>query len=226
MVSDIKDKHHPKPFVEGKYLARWLPDTNKWLEWGTERAPTLFRRRTFPELYEVEEKLISISISASVEKLRVVYDNQKLYHNHSAWSFVLWHSLAGVRNRSIQKQTRYCDEKPKPDLPQREELEKISHRFAMKFLLGVMNSATARDFLRTNRRSNISLYPDDWKKLPIPDVSSEQQAPIVELVDKILTAKRADFEADVSELEDEIDKLVYTLYNLTAEEIAIVEGSV
>ena len=37
VVSDVKDKHHPKPFVEGKYLARWLPDTNKWLEWGTER---------------------------------------------------------------------------------------------------------------------------------------------------------------------------------------------
>jgi len=26
------------------------------------------------------------------------------------------------------------------------------------------------DFLRANRRSNINLYPDDWKQLPIPDV--------------------------------------------------------
>ena len=77
VVSDIKDEHHPKPFVEGKYLARWLPDKNKWLEWGTERAPALFRRRTFPELYEAEEKLISITIAADVEKLRVAYDNQK-----------------------------------------------------------------------------------------------------------------------------------------------------
>ena len=115
--------------------------------------------------------------------------------NHSAWSFVPWHSLAGIRNRSIQKQTRYSDEKLKPDLPQREELEKISSRFAMKFLLGVMNSATvARDFLRANRRSNLNLYPDDWKKLPIPDVSPEQQAPIVALVDKILDAKRKGLE--------------------------------
>ena len=225
LVSEKKDKHHPKPFVEGKHLARWLPATNKWLEWGTARAPALFRRPTFPELYEVKEKLISVDMAAGVEKLRVVYDDQRLYHNHSAWSFILWHKLAGVRNRSIKKQTRYRDETPqRPDLPQREELEKISRGFALKFLLGVMNSTAARDFLRANRRSNIHLYPNDWKKLPIPDVSLEQQAPIVELVDCILTAKTADPEADITEKEREIDRLVYVLYGLTEEEIAAVEG--
>ena len=89
-----------------------------------------------------------------------------------------------------------------------------------------MNSSCARDFLLANRRSNLNLYPDDWKKLPIPDVIPEQQAPIIALVDKILNAKRADLEADVSNLEKEIDKLVYDLYGLTDDEIAIVEGSV
>ena len=33
-------------------------------------------------------------------------------------------------------------------------------------------------------------------------------------------------DADTSSLENEIDKLVYELYNLTEDEIAIVEGSV
>ena len=215
VVSDIKDEHHPKPFVEGKYLARWLPDKNKWLEWGTERAPALFRRRTFPELYEVEEKLISITIAADVEKLRVAYDDQKLYHNDSAYCFIPWHSLAEVRNRSIKQRTRYRDEKPKrPDLPQREELEKISSRFALKFLLGVMHSTVAGDFLRANRRHNIRFYPDDWKKLPIPDVSSEQQLPVIALVDKILAAKRKGFEKKVNRLEKKLDIEVSTLYGV------------
>ena len=217
VVSDEKDELHPKPFVEGKYLARWLPIRNKWLEWGTQRAPTLFRRRTFPELYEVEEKLISISMAAGVEKLRVVYDDQKLYHNHSAWSFVLWHNLAGVRNRSIQKQTRYHDEKSKPDLPKREDLEKTSGRFAVKFLIGVMNSSRARDFLLANRRSNVNLYPDDWKQLPIPDVSPEQQVPIVALVDKILAANRKGLERKVARLEKKLDKKVSVLYGVENE---------
>ena len=217
LVSDMRDEDHPKPFVEGKHLARWLPATNKWLEWGTERAPDLFSRPTFPELYRVKEKLISVDMAAGVEKLRVVYDDQKLYHNHSAWSFIPWRSLSSVRNRSIKKQTRYSDEMPHPDLPQREELEDTSRRFAVKFLLGVMNSTAARDFLRAHRRSNIHLYPDDWKQLPIPDVSPEQQAPIIELVDQILAAKRTDPDADVSELENEIDRKVSNLYGITEE---------
>ena len=225
LVSDMRDEDHPKPFVEGKHLARWLPATNKWLEWGTERAPDLFSRPTFPELYRVKEKLISVDMAAGVEKLRVVYDDQKLYHNHSAWSFIPWHSLSGVRNRSIKKQTRYSDEMPHPDLPQREELEDTSRRFAVTFLLGVMNSTAARDFLRAHRRSNIHLYPDDWKQLPIPDVVPEQQEPIIELVDQILAAKRTDPDTDVSDLENEIDQIVYLLYGLTPEEIAIVEGA-
>lgn len=48
LVSHRKDTVHPKPFVEGKHLARWLPATHKWLEWGTDRAPEMFRRPTFP----------------------------------------------------------------------------------------------------------------------------------------------------------------------------------
>ena len=214
LVSDMRDEDHPKPFVEGKHLARWLPATNKWLEWGTERAPDLFSRPTFPELYRVKEKLISVDMAAGVEKLRVVYDDQKLYHNHSAWSFIPWRSLSSVRNRSIKKQTRYSDEMPHPDLPQREELEDTSRRFAVKFLLGVMNSTAARDFLRAHRRSNIHLYPDDWKQVPIPDVSLEQQEPIIELVDQILHTKHTDPDADVSDLEKQIDQIVYLLYGL------------
>jgi hypothetical protein len=44
------------------------------------------------------------------------------------------------------------------------------------------------------------------------------------LVDRILAAKKADPAADTSALEAEIDQLVYKLYGLTDEEIAVVEG--
>ena len=223
LVSDTKDEHHPKPFVEGKHLDRWLPATNKYLEWGTERAPDLFSRPTFPEIYEIDEKIL-VQRSPGPD-LKACYDNFRLHFTESSVGFIPWHSLSGVRNRSIKKQTRYRDEKPqRPDLPQREELEKTSRRFAVKFLLGVMNSTVARDFLRANRRSNIHLYPDDWKKLPIPDVTTEEQAPLVELVNQILEAKDTDPLADTDEMEAEIDRLVCGLYGLTAEEVAAVEG--
>ena len=216
LVSDVKDEHHPKPFVEGKHLAKWLPDRNKWLEWGTKRAPDLFSRPTFPEIYEVDKKIL-VQRSPGPDP-KACYDNFRLYFTESSVGFLLWHRLVGVRNRSIKKQTRYRDETPRrSDLPQREELEDTSRRFAVKFLLGVMNSTAARDFLRAHRRSNIHLYPDDWKQLPIPDVSLEQQEPIIELVDQILHTKHTDPDADVSDLEKQIDQIVYLLYGLTPE---------
>jgi len=125
-----------------------------------------------------------------------------------------WNSLHGVQNKSLKKSARYRGEKPHPDLPCREDLEVTSRRFAVKYLLGVMNSSAARDFLRAHRRSNIHLYPDDWKKLPIPDVSPEKQAPIVALVDQILTLRRANPQADIAGLEAENDRKVAALYGL------------
>jgi hypothetical protein len=136
----------------------------------------------------------------------------------------LWHKFSGVKNKSLKKVARYKGEKPlRPDLPQREELEKISSRFNVKYLLAIMNSAFAKDFLRSNRRSNIHLYPDDWKKLPIPEATTEQQQPVIHLVDHILTAKQKDPQADTTALENKIDVMVYKLYGLTYEEVKIID---
>jgi len=65
-------------------------------------------------------------------------------------------------------------------------------------------------------------YSSQW---PIPAVTTEKQKPVERLVERILAAKSQDPSADVSSLEQEIDKLVYVLYGLTAEEIELVEGA-
>ncbi|MEI8173503.1 MAG: Eco57I restriction-modification methylase domain-containing protein [Deltaproteobacteria bacterium] len=223
LVSSTRDKIHCKPYVEGKHLSNWLPATNIWLEWGTARAPGKFCRPTFTEMYEVPEKIIA-QRSPGPDPV-ACYDNVNLIFTPASVGFIPWHALHGVQNNSLKKSARYRGERPpRPDLPTREELEATSHRFAVKYLLGVMNSTVARDFLRANRRSNIHLYPDDWKKLPIPDVDSTAQAPLIKLVDRILDVKKADPSAVTAALEGEIDRIVYELYGLTEEEIAIVKG--
>jgi Eco57I restriction-modification methylase len=214
LVSNQHDKVHSKKFVEGKHLDRWLPATHKWFEWGTERSPTLLRRPTFPEMYEVPEKLISVDMAVGGDFLRVAYDSDSLLHNHSAWSFVPWYSLKGVQNRSLKKQAKYRSEKPGPEDRRREDLEKLSKGFEVKYLLAVMNSSVAREWLRARRRSNIHLYPDDWKPLPIPVVDQVTQAPIVKLVDLILSARKASPNADISDLETAIDHKVKQAYGL------------
>jgi hypothetical protein len=67
----------------------------------------------------------------------------------------------------------------------------------------------------------------DYNKMitvPIKNISKEQQKSFITLVDQILSAKKKDSNADTSALEHQIDKMVYELYELTPEEIAIVEG--
>ena len=48
---------------------------------------------------------------------------------------------------------------------------------------------------------------------------------LLNLLTKSLTPKRTNLHAEVSELEDEIDQLVYELYDLTPNEVEIVEGN-
>ena len=50
------------------------------------------------------------------------------------------------------------------------------------------------------------------------------KSPLISLVNRILSAKQADPSANTGALELRIDRLVYKLYGLTDEEIAVVEG--
>jgi hypothetical protein len=215
LVSERKDKDHPKPYIEAKDIERWTYHQYRWLEWGTDRSPSLLTRPTFAQLYEVPEKIVAADVSGAEN--RAAYDTGQVFHSHTLISFVPWHLLHGVRNNSIKKSARYRGEQPRPDLPKREQLEEMSRRFVVKYLLAVMNSSFARNFLRANRRSNIHLYPDDWKKLPIPDVPPEKQKSIAAIVERILAAKRADPNTDVSKLETDLDVKVAALYGIAPE---------
>ena len=105
----------------------------------------------------------------------------------------------------------------------------------LTYLLGILNSKFffyafknyyAGGYLGSKA---VRFFRDFIKHVPIPPITSENQhiaTQIEEFVDRILDAKKADSGADTSDLEDEIDKLVYALYNLTPDEIAIVEGNV
>ena len=61
------------------------------------------------------------------------------------------------------------------------------------------------------------------EELPIPNSAADQQKTIIDRVESILATKNTNPSADTSRLESEIDQLVYTLYGLTPEEIAIIE---
>ncbi|MBA3944847.1 MAG: protein kinase [Herpetosiphonaceae bacterium] len=227
VISAVKDSLHPKPFIQGRDIAKWVAERIQYLEWGTERAPGMFRRQTFPELYSVPEKFITMDIGS--EELKVVYDDEQLLHNHSASSVVLWHYLSGVRNKSIRKSAKYHDEfKPsqKPDFF-REDLEAISKAFIPKYIIAIMNSSFARVFVNQRRKSTLNIYPDDWKPLPIAVIPKDEQQGFVALVDAILEEYAVsgyplptDVAVRVVALEQELNRKVYDVYGVTPDQVS------
>ena len=95
------------------------------------------------------------------------------------------------------------------------------------FLTGFLNSSLCAFWLRFKGKMQGNNYQIDKEPLlniPIPVVTEGLQKLIINLVDQILNAKNANPQVNTTVLEREIDQLIYKLYDLTPEEIKIVEG--
>ena len=102
-----------------------------------------------------------------------------------------------------------------------------TNRINLKYLLGVLNSSLYKYYMDQKLKhlgALLQLDKGQIVKVPIFNPEGQCQKPIIALVDKILAAKAKDAQADTSELESQIDTLVYDLYGLTKDEIALVEN--
>lgn len=107
----------------------------------------------------------------------------------------------------------------------------INIRISPCFILGVLNSKLITFwFLHKFGKLQRGLFPqfkvNELRLFPIPDISSNEIIPVVDHVKKILDVKKSHHQYDTSALEAEVDQMVYELYGLTEEEIAVVEKSV
>ncbi len=179
LISSIKTEINSKLFVEGKDLKRYKFDRIKFLEWNTDRVPSKLRRKTFPELY-IGNKILRGRITEGV------FDNTGIVCNDGVIIFKLFNDLKEIKTRSIDNSIKKNNEK------NRKELEIISSEFDLKYLLSIINSKYANDFLNNIRRHRLKnyFYPDDFRKLPIPVISRKIQQPFIEKVDKILSLNR------------------------------------
>lgn len=215
LISDKKDKIHPKAYVEGKWIEKYKIEQIKYLEWNTDRSPSKLVRPTFNELYEPDKILKGRMTSA-------IYDNTGLLCNDSCIVSVFWKDLSNVWNLSVNNSVRkdFSVKGDKSFLKKfRKSLEENSSRFNLKYLLAILNSTFGNNFLNSVRRSQIGFYPDDLKKLPIKKISFKDQETFVSLVNKIMEKKSNGKET--IDLENKIDVMVYKLYDLTYEEVKI-----
>jgi adenine-specific DNA-methyltransferase len=100
----------------------------------------------------------------------------------------------------------------------------------LKYLTALLNSKSVTFFFKNFYMGGELVGKIRYKKaflenVPIPKPSEKEQKKIENLVDQIITIKKEDAKADTSELENQIDELVYQLYELTPEEIEVVKDS-
>ena len=213
LLSETEDSIHCRKLIEGKDIERYHVKRFHFVEWNTSRCPTKLVRPTFSEFYDHPKIFCNY-----LGELACALDFDNYYiHTHLLTGCVLWKDLKGVENKSIlssiKKFSRYS----------RAEMENLSQKVDLRFLLGIMNSTYATVLLRDLRGGDYHIYPEHVRNIPIAPATQEQQRPIINLVDTILVAKSKDPNVDTSSEECQIDRLVYHLYGLTYDEVLIVD---
>ncbi|EDG1764774.1 class I SAM-dependent DNA methyltransferase [Campylobacter coli] len=105
-----------------------------------------------------------------------------------------------------------------------------TQRINVKYLTAILNSKLIAFWLKHKGKMQGNNYQIDKEPLlniPVVNINSKNEKlanKLISLVDEILKAKEQDKNANTQELENKINSLVYKLYNLTEDEIKIIEN--
>lgn len=102
-----------------------------------------------------------------------------------------------------------------------------TNRVDMKYLTGLLNSKLVQFWLKNRGKmqgNNYQLDKEPLVAIPILLPPKEIQQNAINLVDKILIMKESNPEADISHIENDLNKMVYELYDLSPDEIKIIKG--
>ena len=221
IASDPKSAEIIKPVLRGRDIRRfemnwarlWLINTHN----GYADVPAI----CIDDYPSIKEHLDSFfpDLSNRQDKGKTPYNLRNCaFYEEFAREKLFWMDMSPIGRFAYSDTEMYCNDKGFLLTGQ-----------SLKYLCAVLNSYITTWVLRNNALTT-GMGLIQWKKfvverLPIPKVTAAKQRPFVQLVDQILEAKDADPNADTSELENEIDRLVYDLYGLTDEEKTAVERS-
>lgn len=114
--------------------------------------------------------------------------------------------------------------------------EKINLKYVLTLLNSNVLTYRYKSIGKLTGGGSYEYFPNGISKLPIPEINLEDQQPFIELVDKISNLKedlsktktpntKRLLEDQIRNIEDNINDLVYKLYDLTEDEIKIIEDS-
>ena len=139
--------------------------------------------------------------------MTVVLDEDSLLCDQTNRICVKWVDLKGIKNKSIEGSIKKFSTMPRKDM------EELSKKIDLYYLLGVLNSEYANTLLNYIRgEGNKDVNPDYIReiKIPLPDYDTQKE--IATLVKEVMALKKEYKDADTSDIESKIDLMVYNLY--------------
>jgi hypothetical protein len=199
-----------KPYLEGRDIIRYgMSPTGRFIRYIPEemyspRCPALFKAH----------KIVSQTMLSKASPVATFDDSG--YYVEQSLACIVPHGVV-------------TDARPSANLP-------------LKFILGVLNSRLERFYFESFVIDQslggglIHATPGTHDKLIVPKATDKHVNRMVKLVDSMLAmhkqlasakgeAQRGAIQRQIEATDREIDRLVYDLYGLTKEEIAIVEGA-
>lgn len=198
-ISNVQQSNLKK-FIEGKNIERYHHTQNGWLNYN----PDEHYNSMFPELFETI-KIITINVIS--DRLRFSLDDNHLYNSHTVINCVNISELQHVNHISAKKAII----NGKLDL---------AKTIDMKYLLGLLNSYLINWYFKKFQSEGLHFYPDDAKKLPIRIIKNQEV--IINLVNAVLYKTKN----NTKHIEQQIDNIVYRLYDLTYDEVKMIDPEI
>ncbi|MDP2335738.1 MAG: TaqI-like C-terminal specificity domain-containing protein [Bacteroidota bacterium] len=187
------------PYIEGSDIKKSKEGRYSWpsiTQWIDFSKPEEMRSAKFRELFESEK--IIIRRSSGLLRILAVYDNRKIYTSEKC--------ILILNKSSLPKKHSHYESNDKLDL---------------KYLIAILNSQLIDFYYESVYGGFIDVYPNNLKELPIVNCDQAIQSDFVSRVEMILDLRKED--KVTTDLEKEIDVMVYKLYELTFEEVKVVD---
>ena len=232
--SDITSNKIIKPLLQGKHLRKWTYSNAQIFLIFTRRGINIKKYKKIENyLLQFKERLIpGNGRKPGNYKWYEIQDNTS-YYNEFEKEKIIWSDISTKPAFSICKKGVYFTNTVYM-------LSSKTDKITNKYLIGILNSSVI-DFyfplIATGIGGKAKRYIKQFvEMLPVPIITDKNRtlsAQIEDLTDKVLSITKTEDclqnpakQAKVREYEKQIDLLVYKLYNLTSEEIKIIENEV
>ena len=217
ILKNPKNSEIIKPVLKGAEIKRYeVKDFNNYII----LTKTGVEIENYPDVYEylVENKKELENVYEAKKGMKKWFELRKCsYYDSFEDEKLIWTRLSSINSFAISTKKEYSID---------------STSFAtgqnLKYYCALLNSKLTFFYFKLGSviwgSDGIKWFGEYFDSIPIIKLTPEEMKPFINLYEDILSLKQQSSESDTSDLENQIDKLVYKLYDLTEEEIKIIES--